>query len=61
MSMFRILINADDEEKQNIYDAMDENGIDYDFDDGDRILVDETYLEETTELLDEYGLDYDII
>ena len=57
--MERILL-AEDTDINEVENALDEAGIDYDWDSGDRLMVSSDDLEETTAILDELT-DYDII
>ena len=59
MDKERILL-AEDTDINEVEEALDEAGIDYDWDSYDRLMVSDDDLEETTAILDELT-DYDII
>ena len=58
-SMTRILV--DESELDDAIQALDENYIDNDLDGDDRIMVPEAYEGEALSILDELGINYDII
>ena len=58
-SMTRILV--DESDLDDAIQALDDNYIDNDLDGGGRIMVPEAYEEEAFAILDELGINYDII
>lgn len=59
MDKLRYLINADDDELEELNAALDEAGIDWELDNGDRYIIDEDNAVEFEEVLDNLGIDYD--
>lgn len=50
-----------EEDLQEASQALDDNMIPYDFDSDNRIMVTDTYAEETIEIFDNIGVDYEEI
>lgn len=55
--MFRFYVNNTKEATK----ILDENNISYDFDSGDRIMIEDDYANEATTAWNEAGIDYDEI
>ena len=59
--MERILINtANAEDWENIEDQLDANGIDYDYDDGGRMIVSEEDVDAVLEIVEDCGVSADL-
>lgn len=60
--MERILINtANAEDWKNIEDQLDANGIDYDYDDGGRMIVSEEDVDAVLEIVEDCGVSAELV
>lgn len=59
--MIRYNVNEDEETLEALNEALEEAGVDYDFDSGDRYMIDDDYAQEFENVCDELGVDYDEI
>ena len=60
--MERILINtANAEDWVNIEDQLDANGIDYDYDDGGRMIVSEEDVDAVLEIVEDCGVSAELV
>lgn len=60
--MERILINtANTEDWKNIEDQLDANGIDYDYDDGGRMIVSEEDVDAVLEIVEDCGVSAELV
>ena len=57
----RIYLREDTCIMEDVQEALDDNYISYDWDSGDRLMIDEDDLEEVEEILQSIGAGYDII
>ena len=51
----------DDDDRNTAASVLDEAMIDYDYDSGDRIMINDDDVDEAEQVLTEAGIDYDII
>lgn len=60
--MERILINtANAEDLENIEDQLDANGIDYDYDEGERMIVSEEDVDAVLEIAEDCGVSAELV
>ena len=60
--MERIYVDVtDDEILEELNGLLDDAGIDYDFDDGGRYLIDEGDVEETLRIMEDAGVDAELV
>ena len=60
--MERILINtANAEDLENIEDQLDANGIDYDYDEGGRMIVSEEDVDAVLEIVEDCGVSAELV
>lgn len=60
--MERILINtANAEDWENIEDQLDVNGIDYDYDEGGRMIVSEEDMDAVIEIVEDCGVSAELV
>lgn len=60
--MKRILINtANAEDWENIEDQLDANGIDYDYDEGGRMIVSEEDMDAVIEIVEDCGVSAELV
>lgn len=60
--MERILINtANAEDLENIEDQLDANGIDYDYDEGGRMIVSEEDMDAVIEIVEDCGVSAELV
>lgn len=60
--MERILINtANAEDWENIEDQLDANGIDYDYDEGGRMIVSEEDMDAVIEIVEDCGVSTELV
>lgn len=59
--IIRIHINGDEEDIEEAQKALNDNFIDWDYDSGDRMMIPSDQYQEASEILDELGIDYDVI
>lgn len=57
----RILMQYDDNNAVAIEEALDNEFISYDYDEGGRLMIPSDQYEEAAKILNELGLDYDVI
>ena len=55
----RIYIEGETCDIAELEDRLDDEFIDYDWDSGDRLMVDADYLEDVEAILDELGIEYE--
>ncbi len=60
--MERILINtANAEDLENIEDQLDANGVDYDYDEGGRMIVSEEDMDAVIEIVEDCGVSAELV
>lgn len=57
--IIRIYIEGETCDITELEDRLDDEFIDYDWDSGDRLMVDADYLEDVEAILDELGIEYE--
>lgn len=57
--IIRIYIEGETCDIAELEDRLDDEFIDYDWDSGDRLMVDADYLEDVEAILDELGIEYE--
>lgn len=59
--IIRLYIGDDTADAEEIEMALDDLGVDYDYDEGGRLMIGISDLNEVAEVLDEIGADYEVI